>query len=330
MALPANFVRQFLVCVVLSIVFYGAWAAIGGIQDVWTSIKALGWSGWAIILGLSLANYLLRFVRWDYYLRQLGHTVPLLANLSVYLAGFGFTTTPAKVGEAVRTIYLKPYKVTYVDGLAAFFVERLVDMIAMIIVASLAAFAFASTRWLVGLTLLVTLAFIPLIHSEKFVAFLDRQRLNLKSDRFRSMGAHLLGMMRSSAGLLRSGPLYVGLALGLLAWLAEGYALYIVLDRLGADLPIFLAAGIYGVSVLAGAVSFVPGGLGGTELVMGSLLVLAGVDAATSVSAVIICRIATLWFAVALGLVFVVGVELSKARKQLTIQPSDTLDEPGD
>jgi uncharacterized protein (TIRG00374 family) len=327
LALPANFIRQFVVVIVFSVVFYGAWAAYGGVGELWSAVKLLGWSGWGAILGLSLLNYLLRFVRWDVYLRRLGCHVPVFANLAVYLAGFGFTTTPAKVGEAVRTIYLKRFGVSYVQGLSAFFVERLIDMLSMIIVASLAAYAFESTRWLVGLTLLVTLAFLPLIHSSLFYKFLERRRQTLASERLREMGGHLLAMMRSSADLLHSGPLYLGLLLGLLAWFAEGFALYIVLDRLGADTPLYLAAGIYGVSVLAGAISFVPGGLGGTELVMGSLLILTGVDAPLAVSAVIICRLATLWFAVAIGLVFVVGVELAEFRRQPMTQEITATDD---
>ena len=137
------------------------------------------------------------------------------------------------------------------------------------------------------------------------------------------LGEHLLKMLRSSAVLLKSGPLYFGMVLGLLAWFAEGYALWVVLDRMGADTPVLVAAGIYGVSVLAGAVSFVPGGLGGTELVMGSLLVLSGVDAPTAVSAVIICRLATLWFAVAIGLLFVVGIEAAGLGKGDNMTQSD-------
>ena len=124
---------------------------------------------------------------------------------------------------------------------------------------------------------------------------------------------HLVSTLGASSQLLRSMPLYAGLVLGLIAWFAEGYALYVVLDRMGADVPVLLAAGIYGISIIAGVVSFVPGGLGGTELVMGSLLVLSGVDAPLAVSAVIICRVATLWFAVAIGLVFLTGLEWQRA-----------------
>lgn len=321
LALPANFLRQFMVVGVLTVVMFGVLAAFADAGEVWASVSMLGWSGWAIVLGLSLINYFLRYLRWDYYLRRLRYHVPVLSNLSIYLAGFGFTATPGKVGEALRAVYLKPYGVRYVDGLAAFFVERLVDLISMIMVASLAAYAFESTRWLVGLTFLVAVGFLPLVHSASFAAWLERRRQALGSMRLQSMGEHLLSAMSASSDLLRAGPLYLGLLLGLLAWFAEGYGLFVVLDRLGAETTVYLAAGIYGVSVLAGAVSFVPGGLGGTELVMTTLLIVAGVDAPVAISAVIICRLATLWFAVVIGLLFVLGIELGALGKRAVVEP---------
>ena len=72
--------------------------------------------------------------------------------------------------------------------------------------------------------------------------------------------------------------------------------------------------GIYAISVLAGAVSFIPGGLGSTEAVMGLLLVLVGAEPATAIAATIICRLATLWFAVVIGVVVVGGIEISRSR----------------
>ena len=80
---------------------------------------------------------------------------------------------------------------------------------------------------------------------------------------------------------------------------------------------------------LAYRVSFVPGGLGGTELVMGSLLIVAGVDAPVAVSAVIICRLATLWFAVAIGLVAVVGIEIGGLGKK-SLAGNTGVMEPGE
>jgi len=53
--------------------------------------------------------------------------------------------------------------------------------------------------------------------------------------------------------------------------------------------------------MLAGAVSFMPGGLGGAEAAMTALLVTSNVDMPQAVAATVIIRLATLWFAVLLG-----------------------------
>jgi uncharacterized protein (TIRG00374 family) len=49
--------------------------------------------------------------------------------------------------------------------------------------------------------------------------------------------------------------------------------------------------------------SFLPGGLGGAEAVMISLLVLQGMTTPAAVAATVFIRLATLWFAVCLGLI---------------------------
>jgi uncharacterized protein (TIRG00374 family) len=310
MTVPVKHVRQVLLVTLLSALFYAVSAAWTGIGEVWSSLGDIGFMGWTIILSLSLFNYVLRYIRWEYYLDKLGYAVPRSGNVDAFLAGFAFTTTPGKVGEAVRSFYLKPFGVGYLDSLSALFVERLADLIAMILLASLAAFAFPDMRWIVATTLIITIALIPMLHSQRLYRLVEQLRSWLTSARLQNLVGHVLSMQHTAASLLRSGPLYYGFLLGGVAWAAEGYALYVVLDRLGADVSLALAAGIYGISILAGAVSFLPGGLGGTELAMGSMLLLAGVDSSTTVAAVIICRLATLWFAVAIGLVVVAKLEV--------------------
>jgi uncharacterized protein (TIRG00374 family) len=85
-----------------------------------------------------------------------------------------------------------------------------------------------------------------------------------------------------------------------------GFAL-IVSGFPGTDVPVGLATLIYAVTTIAGALSFLPGGLLVTEAGMTLLLVQAsrGVDQPTAVAATILTRLATLWFAVFLGVVAV-------------------------
>ena len=59
---------------------------------------------------------------------------------------------------------------------------------------------------------------------------------------------------------------------------------------------------IYALSMLVGGLSFLPGGLGSAEAVMIALLILKGMAMPTAVAATVFIRLATLWFAVLIGL----------------------------
>ncbi|MEJ1959741.1 MAG: flippase-like domain-containing protein [Nitrosomonadales bacterium] len=97
--------------------------------------------------------------------------------------------------------------------------------------------------------------------------------------------------------------LLYGITLGVMAWGAEGLAFYYIMNVLGSDLSIPKALFIYAFSMLVGALSFLPGGLGGAEATMVALLMLNRVTQPQAVAATVLIRLATLWFAVALGVV---------------------------
>jgi uncharacterized protein (TIRG00374 family) len=89
--------------------------------------------------------------------------------------------------------------------------------------------------------------------------------------------------------------------LSLIAWASEAWAFYLITHWMGLDISPAFAVFIYATSMLAGALSFMPGGLGGAEAVMVGLLVWKGVIGADAIAATILIRVATLWFAVAIG-----------------------------
>lgn len=298
-----------------SLIYLGG-AVLGGDREVLIAMARLTLSGWLMILGLSLVNYVLRMFRWHWYLLRLGHTVPVGISFAYYILGFAFTTSPGKVGEAVRSLYLKPHGVRYADSLAAFLSERLLDALAIVLLGTLAMLHFEETR--VGLVIVgvVILTALPLLHSRRLRTWVEYGAQRFASPVFRKTAAHTAFLLNSSAVLLRSTVLYAGLMLGLIAWAAEGVALYLILEHLDAHIPLSIAVGIYAASIFAGAITLIPGGLGSTEAVMGVLLTISGVDLPTTVAATIICRAATLWFAVVLGCLAMVAVEFSKSREQ--------------
>lgn len=283
------------------------------LEAVWTAVFRLSIVGWFVILGLSVINYVLRFLRWQGYLAKLGHHIPVGWHLAYYLSGFAFTTTPGKAGETVRSLYLKRHQVPYSSSLACFFVERFMDIVAIVLLALAAAFAFEAVRWPVFLLGSLVVLLLPLIHSQMLQNFLNKRSTGNAASRFSIMVDHLQNLLQSSSTLLRTGSLYSGLAIGLLAWGAEGYGFYLILDYLGIHTSFILAVGIYALSILVGAVSFIPGGLGSTEAAMFLMLSYIGADAPTAIAATLICRVATLWFAVIIGLFTVGGLAIRRS-----------------
>lgn len=297
----ARHFRAVLISVALAILGYFALAVMQDGGQAWQAAKRLGAGGMALVLALSLANYAVRYWRWQVYLRALGFAVPGNLALRYYVAGFGFTTTPGKIGEAVRSWYLRRHDVPYTDSLSLFVTERLSDMAAMLLLSALALAQFPRLLVPVLAVLLVCTGLFAAIRHEQARRVLGRLPERLRGKRLRQLGEKTIGLLSSAARLMEARLLVLGLLLGLVAWGAEGIAFHYILRFLGIELPFWLSIGIYSVSVLIGAVSFLPGGLGSTEASMALLLLLAGAGHGEAVAATIICRVATLWFAVVLG-----------------------------
>ena len=283
----------------LSAVLYLGSVLFADRDAVFAALRRIDWAVLAAIFALSLVNYLLRFWRWQRYVAAFGHSLPWCLHLLYYVAGFILTVTPGKAGEAVRSLYLRGHGVSYAQSLAALFVERLLDVLAMSLLALLILLArpsdygqLVALAWVLtlGLGWLVTRTWLP----ERLRQWGDGHRYGRQFER----AARLLD---AAAVLLRPGYLRFGLGLGVLSWGLEGFSLYLVARDAGVGLSVATGIGIYAIAVLAGALSFLPGGLGSAEAVMGMLLMAFGADGPSAVAITLLCRIATLWFAVALG-----------------------------
>ncbi|MGH8561559.1 MAG: lysylphosphatidylglycerol synthase transmembrane domain-containing protein, partial [Nevskiales bacterium] len=237
-----------------------------------------------------------------------GHRLHEMRHLAYYFVGFAFTITPGKAGEAVRAVYLKPYGVHYMQSMAALFMERLLDLLVIAALATLVLGNFPKYHWLIGLMLGLILLVTWLLNAAVPVIWARRLEIRMHVRQLGQLLRHIADMLEASTILRRNRSFTLGVVVGLLAWGAEGLALYFIIHWLGADIGLLLALGIYGLSMLAGAISFMPGGLGGTEVAMGLLLSLAGVETDIAIATTIVCRLTTLWFAVALGILAAVIV----------------------
>ena len=89
------------------------------------------------LLVLTVASWLLRYGRWRWLLRLDGFDSQGWRSLAAYLAGFAFTATPGKVGELVRIRYFARQGVPACTVISAFVFERLLDLVAVLMLAAL-------------------------------------------------------------------------------------------------------------------------------------------------------------------------------------------------
>lgn len=317
--MPTSYLNSTLWIISLAILSYLTYTIWVGFDETLQAIVRLGTIGIWIILSLSLINYALRFLRWQWYLTAVEYSqLSLWQSFRYYVTGFAFTMTPGKAGEMIRSVFLKRHGVTYPQSLSMFFVERLSDLLASLMLSTLILWHFKSyQQWLlIPIGFVITVLIV--IRHPTWLIRLQQLLITKVSTRVANGSRNIIELILHSHTLLEYRFFYGSLLLSLLAWTAEGIGFYYILHTIGIDCSLSLAVGIYTMSLIIGALSFLPGGLGGTEAAMLILLTHLGATHQDALAATLICRLATLWFAVALGALAMLGLKLdSKPEYQL-------------
>lgn len=264
---------------------------------------ARSWDLVVLAVLCSLLNYAFRIVRWQRYLARLGFALPAGFTALTYVAGFAFTVSPGKVGEMARARYYARLGISLPDVAGAFFVERLMDVMAMMVLAALivvAAPRYHFAMWSAGAMVLAVLVTLTVVPWRSIAESLESPRSLPRL--VTRLGVGVAKALVAARSLLSPGALLFGFLLGLAAWGLEGFGLYLLGSLFpAAHLTAATGVGVYAVAVLVGAISFLPGGLGGTEAVMTALLAAHGLAVGDALLVTIVCRMVTLWLAVLIG-----------------------------
>src|SRR6185503_1119775 len=107
--------------------------------------------------------------------------------------------------------------------------------------------------------------------------------------------AKVTALVDAGRRLFRPAPLATGLAIGVASWGCEAVAFSAIANAVGIALPLPVAASVYGLSTVVGALSMLPGGIGGMEATMLLFLSVLGAERGAAVVAVVLIRVSTLY-----------------------------------
>ena len=298
---------RLLISLVLGAVVFIGLSAYADFNDVIDGLGSFKWQYLPIVLGLTAVNYVLRFLKWQFYLKTIG-VEGLAASDSalVYFSGLGMVVTPGKVGEWLKCYLLREIHGTPFSRSAPIVIaERLTDSLGLVALGAAGLVVFGDA-WPAFVVVLAGGAAMFYVVRNRALAYWILHRLE-RVPLVSRFAQHAEEFYTSSYVLLSPAALGSMTLLSVVSWGFEVLAFYVVLLGLGveggAD-TLLRASFIMPAATLASALLLTPGGLGVAEGgITGLSQVLLDMTKSSAAVGTLVIRFGTLWFGVIVGLV---------------------------
>lgn len=282
--------------VFVGLLFYGDITKIG------STFASFKWYLLPLILSLTIFDDLLRFFKWDYLLGAVNVDLSRADSASVFFGGLAMAITPGKVGELFKSFLVKQMDGTKMSRtIPVVVVERLTDLIAVTLLASVGALYFNYGIVALAALIGIIIFFLLVVHNKSFSLWLID-----KIETVPLLGRYAESMREfyeSSYRLLKVGRLTLTTCISLFSWSSECLALFLIFYGLGITQSFLVSTFVFSFSSVIGALSMLPGGIGVAEGTMtGVMIAVTGMSKQFAVAATLIIRFSTLWFAVFIGL----------------------------
>jgi uncharacterized protein (TIRG00374 family) len=281
---------------------------------------------------LKWVNWTLRYGEWRYFLGVIGvRTVrglptppppsipPTIRERDsgvLWLSGLTLAVSPGKLGEVLKAVILKSLTgVEFTRSAPVVFMERLVDGLAILPLTTVALLAAGSNVEGSDITLSYVLAVLVGVTVALGIGMVLVQIKPLAQWGLSLIGGWpligrfqgaLRNLYESAYDMIKLRHLMPTVLMGLGAYLSDCLGFYLILLGLGLDGSWTLFAQesfILGFSVLIASISTLPGGAGGRELTIGTLLTsVVGLSKATAGTATFLISLFQLWVGVLVGL----------------------------
>jgi uncharacterized protein (TIRG00374 family) len=324
---------RLIVSLVLGALVFIGLSAYGDFSAVLDGLGQFKWQYLPIVLALTFVNYVLRFLKWQFYLKTIGvEGFSARESALVYFAGLGMVVTPGKVGEWLKCYLLRELHGTPFSRSAPIVIaERLTDSLGLVILGAAGLFVWGDVWPAFAVIILGGGAMFLLVRHQPLAYWLLRriERVPVAS-RFAQPAEEFY---TSSYALLSPFALGAMTLLSVISWGFEVLGFYVVLLGLGldgnADL-LLKASFIMPAATLASALLLTPGGLGVAEGgITGLSQVLLDLPKSQAAVGTLVIRFGTLWFGVIVGLIALAIVSRTlRSRRSESSQAAVFADEP--
>jgi uncharacterized protein (TIRG00374 family) len=222
--------------------------------------------------------------------------------------------SPGKIGELLKSFLLKSkYKIPIAKSSSIVAAERLVEFAALIFLCIIGVIIYNSRFNYIFVLVPIILVAAVIVNSHRFKDILRKVFSSLP---FIKKYIDNIEEFNFNFKKLLSLHLFLKiLLLSIVAWLLEFYGFYLILSSFKNDISFMWVSFAYSFSILIGAVSMLPGGIGTTEGSLSLLLNQNGFTENVAIASTIIIRLLTLWIPVFIGVIAMIIFLIKKGNK---------------
>ena len=256
-----------------------------------------------LILFLVTASWCPVFIKWHFLLKNCEIDIPLTRSIRVFLSGLAFDITPGKLGALMKSQILKTsFNIPRTKTAPIVLVEKVYDLIGAILASIIGIIILGMDVYLIIIAILV-LAMVFF-----FLYYIPASELFFKRvTKTKFFSKYVENISEFDKTIQKSTNVKVATICILLAvtyWFIVSTAVYYTLIGFDINILDYLKVlSIYATSILLGAISFIPGGIGITEGTLTGLLTLEGIEISTALILSVMIRVLTLWYLVCIGFI---------------------------
>ena len=256
-----------------------------------------------LILFLVTASWCPVFIKWHFLLKNCEIDIPLTRSITVFLSGLAFDITPGKLGALMKSQILKTsFNIPRTKTAPIVLVEKVYDLIGAILASIIGIIILGMDVYLIIIAILVlAMVFFFLYYRPASELFFKRVTKTKFFSKYVENISEFDKIVQKSTNVKVA---TICILLAVTYWFIVSTAVYYTLIGFDINILDYLKVlSIYATSILLGAISFIPGGVGITEGALAGLFTLEGIDVSTALILSVIIRIFVLWYSVSIGFI---------------------------
>tara|TARA_Y100000996_G_C22460865_1_gene617988 strand:+ start:171 stop:1094 length:924 start_codon:yes stop_codon:yes gene_type:complete len=295
--------KKIISIVIITIIIYAVFLFISDLDKISDKIFNFKLEFLPIIIGLVIFSWIISYFRWNILLKNQNIHIPHSLNFQIFLVGGALGITPGKIGELFKSQILKEkFNIPRTKTAPLFIVEKFLDLVSAMIVTIIGIWFIPEIGYLAIVGLMISVLLFKILTSKKFF----NQTLNFLN-KIKFLKKYLEPLSSSHEILsktLYSKKMFFLLTLSFFYWIIIGCAAFFVIEGFGFSIGSILnIISTYSSSLIIGALSFIPGGIGIAEGSLIGLLTFQGIDVSEAIVIVVLIRIFTLWFSTITGFI---------------------------